>query len=56
MLFIIERSTIWSLDKLMGKDLQSEVKTSLMILPWLSKIDIELLLNLIDYGLLVVGF
>ena len=33
MLLIIDLSTIWSFDKLMGKDLHSDVKTSLMILP-----------------------
>jgi hypothetical protein len=40
----------------MGKDLQSEVKTSLMILPWLSRIESELLLKRIDSGLLDDGF
>ncbi len=47
-LLINDLSRIWSVDRLMGNDLQSDVNTSLIIFPWLSKIDSELLLNRID--------
>ena len=47
---------IWSTDKLIGNALQSDVNTSFIIFPWLSNMDRELLLNLINYWLVLVGF